>query len=137
MKRHESKKSWITNRTKKYIANRDKHYQLSIKTKPNEGYEKYTKKRSEVNMEITKAKRNEGQTKIDHNNSKEFSIFVKKVKGTSNQVTICGVLSVEDFNNYFITAVDTSDTILTHNWKREQAVQSQSIFLVQLLMMKF
>ena len=42
-------------------------------------------------------------------------------------MTKCGDLSVEEFNNYFITAVDTSDTILTHHWKNEQAEQSQLI----------
>ena len=40
-----------------------------------------------------------------------------------------GDLSVEDFSNYFITAVDTADTILTHHWKSGQAEQSQSLFL--------
>ena len=57
-------------------------------------------------------------------NSKEFFRFVTKVKGTTNPVTKCGDISVEDFN--FITAVDTSDT---HHWKRQQAEQPQSIFL--------
>ena len=51
------------------------------------------------------------------------------MKGTSDQVTKCGDLSVDYFNKYFITAVDTSDFILTHHWKSQQAEQSQSIFL--------
>ena len=51
------------------------------------------------------------------------------MKGTTNQVTKCGDLSVEDFSNYFITAVDTSDTILTHHWNSQQAEQTKSIFL--------
>ena len=38
-------------------------------------------------------------------------------------------LSVEDIIKYFITAFDTSDTILTHHCKRQQAEQPQSIFL--------
>ena len=80
MKRHEPKKSWITNRIKRHIANRDKHYQLWIKTKSNEDYEKYKKKRNEVKMEIKKAKRNEVQTEIDQNNSRELFRYVKKEK---------------------------------------------------------
>ena len=105
MKRHEPK-----NHISRHIANRDKHYQLWIKTKSNEDFEKYEKKRIEVNLEIKKTKRNGVQTKIDHNISKQLFRYEKTVKGTSNQVTKCGDLSVEDFNNYFITAVDTSDT---------------------------
>ena len=58
-------------------------------------------------MEIKKAKRNEAQTKIDHNNSKEHFRYVKKVKGTNNQVAKCVDLSVEGFNNYYIPANDT------------------------------
>ena len=81
-------------------------------------------RRNEVNMEIRKEKRNE-----DPNSSKELFGFVKKLKGSTNQVTKCGDLSVEDFSNYFITAVDTSDTILTHHRKSQQAEQTQSIFL--------
>ena len=99
------------------------------KTKSSKDYEKYKKKRNEVNLEIKKAKRNEVQTKLDHNISKELFRYVKKVKGTSNQVTKYADLSVEDFNNYFITAVGTSDTILTHHWNSQQAEQPQSKFL--------
>ena len=77
MNRHDPKKSWITNRIRRHIASRDRHYQLEIKTKSNEDYEKYKKKTNEVNMEIKKAKRNEVQTKIDHNNSEIFR-YVKK-----------------------------------------------------------
>ena len=50
-------------------------------------------------------------------------------KGTSNQVTKCCDLSVEDFNNYFITAVDTSDTVVTSQLNSQQVEQPQSIFL--------
>ena len=80
-------------------------------------------------MEIKKAKRYEVQTKLDYNNSKELFRYVKKVKGTCNRVTKCGDLSVEDFNDYFITAVGTSDTILTHHWNSQQTEQPQSLFL--------
>ena len=52
------------------------------------------------------------------------------MKGTSNQVTKCGDLSAEDSNNYFITAVDTSDTISTHYLKSQQAEQPQSKFFL-------
>ena len=76
-----------------------------------------------------KAKRNEVQRTFDHNNSKVLFRYVEKVKGTSNQVTKCGDFSVEDFNNYFITAVVTTDTILTHHCNSQQAEQLQSIFL--------
>ena len=79
-------------------------------------------------MEIKKAKRNELQAELDYNTSKELFIYLKKVKGTSNQVTKSGDLSVEDFNNYCITAVDSSDTILTQHWKSQQAEQPQSKF---------
>ena len=44
-----------------------------------------------------------------------------------NQVAKCD-LSAENFN-HFITAVDTSDTILTHRWKSQQVEQPQSIFM--------
>ena len=44
VKRHEPKKSWITNRIKRHIANRDKHYHLWLKTKSSVDYEKYRKK---------------------------------------------------------------------------------------------
>ena len=118
VKRREPKKSWITNRVKRHIANRDKLYQLWMKIKSNKDYEKYKKKRNEVNMEIKKAKRNEVQTKLDHKNSKELFSYVKKCDSF-----------VEDFNNYFITAIDTSDTILTHPWNSQQAEKPQSRFL--------
>ena len=86
MKKREPKKSWITNRIKRHIANRDKLYQFWIKTKSSNDYEKCKKKRNEVNMEIKKGKQNEVQTKLDHNNSNELFKYVKKVKGTSKQV---------------------------------------------------
>ena len=44
-------------------------------------------------------------------------------------MTKCGDLSVEDFDDYFITAVDTSDNVLTHHWESEHVEQSQSLFL--------
>ena len=85
-------------------------------------------KRNEVNMEITNAKRNEVQSRIDHNNSRELFRYIKKVEGTMNQVAKCD-LSADYFYNYFITAVDTSDPILTHRWKSQQVEQPQSIFM--------
>ena len=94
-----------------------------------EDYEKYKKKRIEINKEIKKAKRNEILILLDHNNSKERFRYVQKLKGISNQVTKCGDLSVEDFNIYFITAFDTSDTVLTPHWNIQQTDQSQSIIL--------
>ena len=51
------------------------------------------------------------------------------MKGTTKQVAKCGDLSAEDFNNYFITAVDTSDTSLSHHWENQPIDQPQSIFL--------
>ena len=127
MKRHEPKKSWITNRIKRHIANRDKHYHLWLKTKSSVDYEKYRKKRNEVNMEIKNAKWNEVQCRIDHNNSRELFRYIKKVNGTLNQVAKCDLSA--DFNNYFITAADTSDTILTHRFKSQHVEQPQSIFM--------
>ena len=41
-------------------------------------------------------------------------------------MTKYGDLSVGDFNIYFITAVGTSDTLLTHHWNSQQAEQPQS-----------
>ena len=58
--------------------------------------------------------------------SKELFRYVTNVKGTTNPVTKCGDITVEDFKDYFITAVDTPDT---HHWKRQQAEEPQSIFL--------
>ena len=43
MKRCDPEKSWITNRIKTHIADRDKLYQIWIKSKSNEDYEKYKK----------------------------------------------------------------------------------------------
>ena len=128
VKRHEPKKSCITNRIKRQIANRDKHYHLWLKTKSSVDYEKYRKKRNEVKMEIKNAKRNEVQSRIDHNNSRELFRYIKKVKSTLNQVAKSD-LSAEDFNNYFKTAADTSDTISTHRFKSQQVEQAQSIFM--------
>ena len=127
VKRHGPKKSWITNRIKRHIATRVKHYHLWLK-KSSVDCEKYRKKRNEVNMEIKNAKRNEVQSRIDHNNSRELFRYIKKVKGTLNQVAKCD-LSAEDFINYFKTAADTSDTILTHLFKSQQVEQPQSIFM--------
>ena len=57
---------------KRHIANRDKLYQLWIKTKAEHDYKKYKKKRKEVNMEIKVAKRNEVQNKLKQNILKEM-----------------------------------------------------------------
>ena len=46
VKRFEPRKAWVKNRIKRHTANRDKHYQLWIKTKSNEDYEKYKKMKS-------------------------------------------------------------------------------------------
>ena len=46
------KKFWITNRIRRHIAIKDKLYQLWIKTKSKDLYEKCKKKPNEVKMEI-------------------------------------------------------------------------------------
>ena len=78
VERREPKKSWITNRIKRHIANKDELYQLWIKTKSNKYYAKYKKKRNEVNMKIKEAKRNEIQIELDHNISEERFRYVQR-----------------------------------------------------------
>ena len=79
-------------------------------------------------MEIKIAKRNDVQEKIEQNNPKEFFKYIKKMKGSGNQVNKCSELSVDDFNNYFITSCDTDNTTLAHKWKSWQNDQPQSMF---------
>ena len=129
VKRRVCQKTWITNRIKRHIANRDKLYQLWIKTKSEHDYETYKKKRNEVNMEIKIAKRNEVQNKVKQNNPKELYRHIKKMKGSDTQVKNCGELSVEDFNEYFVTACDKQNNTPAAKWKSQQVDQPQSMFL--------
>ena len=50
------------------------------------------------------------------------------MKGTDTQVKVSSELSVDDFNNYFITACDTQTTNLAHQSKSQQVDQPQSMF---------
>ena len=111
LKRPEPKKFWITNRIKRHIAIKNKLYQLWLKTKSEEHYEKYKKKRNGVNMEIKIAKQNDVQSKIDRSSPKEFFKYIKSMKGENNQVKISSKLSADDFNNYFITDCDQQKVI--------------------------
>ena len=78
-------------------------------------------------MEIKIAKRNEVQNKIEQNPN-EFYRHINKMKGADNQVKKCSDLSVDDFNNYFITACDAQNNKLAHKWKSQQADQQQSMY---------
>ena len=51
MQRRDPNKSWITNRIKRHIVIRDKIYQLWIRTKSPEVFDRYKVKRNEVNKE--------------------------------------------------------------------------------------
>ena len=129
LKRREPKISWITNRIKRHIAIKDKLYQLLLKTKSEEHYEKYKKKRNEVNMEIKIAKRNDVQFKIDRSSPKEFFRYIKSMKGENSQVKISSKLSADDFNNYFITACDQQKVIqVTGKCIYDQGYQPQTLF---------
>ena len=57
-------------------------------------------------MEIKIGKRNDVQSKIDRNSSKEIFRYIKILKGNNSQVKIPSKLSADNFNNYFITACD-------------------------------
>ena len=129
LKRREPKKSWIANRIRRHIAIKDKLYQLWLKTKSEEHYEKYKKKRHEVNMEIKIAKRNDVQFKIDRSSPKEFFRYIKSMKGENSQVKISSKLSADDFNNYFITACDQQKVIqVTGKCVYDQGYQLQTLF---------
>ena len=129
MKRRAPKKLWITNRIKRHIAIRDKLYQVWIKTKTMEDHEKSKRKRNQVNMEIKLAKRKEVQSKIEQDKPKELFRYIIKMKGTDrSEVKVSSELSVDDFNNYFITACDTQTHDLAHQWKSQQVDQPQSMF---------
>ena len=122
-------KTWITNRMKRHIANRDKLYQLWIKTKAEHDYKKYKKKRKELNMENKIAKQNAVQNKIKQNDPKELYRQNKKMKRTDTQVKNCGELYVEDCNKNFVTACDKQNRTSAPKWKSQQVEQPQSMFL--------
>ena len=70
------KKPWKA--TEKF---RDKFYQLWIKTKSPEVFDRYKVKRNEVNKEINAAKRNDVQNKVDRDIQKELFKSKKKDRG--------------------------------------------------------
>ena len=105
MKRRDPNKSWITNRIKRHIVIRDKIYQLWIRTKSPEVFDRYKVKRNEVNKKIRAAKRNDIQNKVDRNNPKELFKYIKRSR-VETQVKKSSEFTVDQFNDYFITACD-------------------------------
>ena len=129
IKRRDANKLWITNRIKRHIVIRDKIYQLWIRTKSPEIFNKYKEKRNEINKEIRAAKRNEVQNKVDQNNPKELYRYIKRSRGGETQVKKSSELTVDHFNDYFITACDPeNNTPVTNNWTSQRGYQSQSMY---------
>ena len=106
IKRREPNKSWITNRFKRHIVIRDKIYQLWIRTKSLEVFNRYKVKRNEVNKERRAAKRNDVQNKVDRNNQQELFKYIKRSRGVETQVKKSSELTLDQLNDYFITACD-------------------------------
>ena len=129
IKRRDANKLWITNRIKRHIVIRDKIYQLWIRTKSPEIFNKYKEKRNEINKEIRAAKRNEVQNKVDQNNPKELYRYIKRSRGGETQVKKSSELTVDHFNDYFITACDPeNNTPVTNKWTSQRGYQSQSMY---------
>ena len=63
-------------------------------------------KRNEVNKEIRAAKRNNVPNKVDRNNPKELSKYMKRSRGVETQVKKSSELTVDHVNDCFITACD-------------------------------
>ena len=129
IKRRDPNKSWITNRIKRHIVIRDKIYQLWIRTKSPEVFHRYKVKRNEVNKEIRAAKRNDVQSKVDRNNPKELFKYIKRSRGVETQVKKSSELTVDQFNDYFITACDPEiNAPMSSKWTSQQGYHSQSMY---------
>ena len=92
--------------------------------------DKQSKKRNGYNIEIKTAKRNDFSIKIEPKYSKDFFKNTEEMERSGSQVKKCSPLSVDDSNNYFISACDAKNTTLAQKWKSQPNYQSQSMFFL-------
>ena len=86
-------------------------------------------KRNEVNKEINAAKRNDVQNKVDRNIPKELFKSIQRSRGVETQVKKSIELTVDHFNDYFITACDPENNAsVSSKWTSQQEYQSQSVY---------
>ena len=83
VKRLIPKKSWLIISIKRHITNRDRLYQIWIRSKARKDYGAFRKKTFEVNVEINFAKRIEDI--IERNNTIEFFNFIKEMKRSATK----------------------------------------------------